>query len=390
MGGRRVLKDERVQNFRIVPSCSKLHGDLLQRVLDPEAQQLLFAGSSSADTVNLGLRTVNNDACYETISQAGQALSASNVYVPVQVVTPQLCIDCRSMGAKFFISRAFKRDQNSQGSAVNAREVIENGLVWNSEAARKVAEACVLADVMVQAQRILRPGANEKAAVECDKLAPVWLDAAHRAVEDGTEDEFVAACREIVNDASKFAAGDLSELPLVALTGSAPVIFDSYINGGAVRALEYEGCKVDMPYLSSYVLQSSLAVPEAHEFAEHIELLRRTLNGLELPIQYMPGVEELLAQIEDSIPDELNYGNGWRTAARIMWLAKRGVKDFVYISTFGCLSGHVMGKGTLKWCRQQNPGANISAIEYDPGTSEVNQINRIKLIASLAHDQVKG
>ena len=48
------------------------------------------------------------------------------------------------------------------------------------------------------------------------------------------------------------------------------------------------------------------------------------------------------------------------------------------------LTDHVVGKGVIKEIRQAFPDANIVAIDYDPGASEVNQINRIKLMLSAA------
>ena len=44
---------------------------------------------------------------------------------------------------------------------------------------------------------------------------------------------------------------------------------------------------------------------------------------------------------------------------------------------------HVVGKGVIKEIRNQYPLANIVAIDYDPGASEVNQLNRIKLMLLL-------
>ena len=63
--------------------------------------------------------------------------------------------------------------------------------------------------------------------------------------------------------------------------------------------------------------------------------------------------------------------------------------NIVCIPPFGCFPNHVVGKGVIKKLRHQYPQANIVAIDYDPGASEVNQLNRIKLMLSTANKNLK-
>ena len=65
-------------------------------------------------------------------------------------------------------------------------------------------------------------------------------------------------------------------------------------------------------------------------------------------------------------------------------LIESGASNIVCIQPFGCLPNHIVGKGVIKKLRHMNPTANIVAIDYDPGASEVNQLNRIKLMLSTA------
>ena len=44
----------------------------------------------------------------------------------------------------------------------------------------------------------------------------------------------------------------------------------------------------------------------------------------------------------------------------------------------------------IKELKRLYPDANIVAIDYDPGASEVNQINRIKLMLSNAFENTVG
>ena len=69
-------------------------------------------------------------------------------------------------------------------------------------------------------------------------------------------------------------------------------------------------------------------------------------------------------------------------------LIKGGATNIVCTQPFGCLPNHVVGKGVIKQLRLAYPGANIVAIDYDPGASEVNQLNRIKLMLATANNEL--
>ena len=76
------------------------------------------------------------------------------------------------------------------------------------------------------------------------------------------------------------------------------------------------------------------------------------------------------------------YGEGWFLCGEMAELLEQGVSGIVCIQPFGCLPNHVVGKGVIKQLKKKYPHANIAAVDYDPGASEVNQLNRIKLMLS--------
>ena len=78
-------------------------------------------------------------------------------------------------------------------------------------------------------------------------------------------------------------------------------------------------------------------------------------------------------------------GEGWFLTGEMLELIKSGVNNIVCVQPFGCLPNHIVGKGVIKELRYANPKANIIAVDYDPGASEVNQLNRIKLMLSTAN-----
>ena len=71
-------------------------------------------------------------------------------------------------------------------------------------------------------------------------------------------------------------------------------------------------------------------------------------------------------------------------------LIRSGGSNIVCTQPFACLPNHIIGKGTIKKIREIYPEANIVAIDYDPGASEVNQLNRIKLMLSSAFTKLEN
>ena len=77
-------------------------------------------------------------------------------------------------------------------------------------------------------------------------------------------------------------------------------------------------------------------------------------------------------------------GEGWFLTGEMLELIHSGAGNIVCTQPFACLPNHVVGKGVIKELRRRHPETKIVAINFDPGASEVNQLNRIKLMLSTA------
>ena len=97
-------------------------------------------------------------------------------------------------------------------------------------------------------------------------------------------------------------------------------------------------------------------------------------------------------ELETKVKDILSIGNqtgeGWFLTAEMIEYIEHGIPNIVCVQPFACLPNHVVGKGVIKTIRDQFPYANIAAIDYDPGASEANQTNRIKLLMAVAKDNL--
>ena len=83
-------------------------------------------------------------------------------------------------------------------------------------------------------------------------------------------------------------------------------------------------------------------------------------------------------------------GEGWFLSAEMLELIHSGVTNIICMQPFACLPNHVTGKGVIGELRRRNPNSNIIAVDYDPGASEVNQVNRIKLMLTQAMRKIKN
>ena len=81
-------------------------------------------------------------------------------------------------------------------------------------------------------------------------------------------------------------------------------------------------------------------------------------------------------------------GEGWYLAADMHLMLKKGIGNILCLQPFGCLPNHITGKGVVKELKRRHPEGNLAAVDYDPGASEVNQLNRIKLMMSVARDNL--
>lgn len=371
----------------LVPGCSRLHGGLLQAAVGGCGADVRIVAGSTAETVRMGLRNVNNDACYETLAAVGSLLEAYDGLDgrPCRIVVPRLCAECRAKDTSAFAGRTFRTARGVQVEVADATAVLQAaGDESGTHLQQRIGLALWTGDIIAQSRCLLRPGASDERRALTDQMEADWLARARDLVEANDIGRFAQFCERTTAEAFEAAGPDGSRAPEVVLVGSAPAIFDDYMNAGAIAEFEREGCRVNLPTLSGYVRWEPASVPSGTELGLQLGRLGAIVRELDLPIRKLETRVRLRSSVTGVVPESLRYGDGWRIAARLAYQAEQGARNFVYISTFGCLSGHIMGKGVLRWARGLAPDIHVSAIEYDPGTSAVNQANRIKLIASLA------
>ena len=177
-------------------------------------------------------------------------------------------------------------------------------------------------------------------------------------------------------------------------------------NNNLQKVLEAEGAEVILPDLTDffmYCMKNSELKADLYGKSKMNATIGKI--GINIVEQYRKPVRKALIESKrfnepEYIDQIVEYadtvtslgnqaGEGWLLAGEMVELIHAGAPNIVCIQPFGCLPNHITGKGVMKKTRVEYPEANIVAIDYDPGASEVNQINRVKLMMSQARDTLK-
>lgn len=422
-------------NRVVVPFFSDFHAPFVRAALAGAGLSSVEIRSGlSQDALLAGLSYANNDDCYFAIVAAGQVTSASACGALCAV--PRVCADCRAADAPGIVKRALRLAGQDDCAVVPLGDFLraKGSYALDTQVARRLAAAVIFGDIVLQAHMAAWPGPSI-APGEC---AAERLSLARCANRESLSAEDVALPPDATDVAAQGGAGDVrssettelagggfstlrrdalcaletlspddlgcfveplcekadalidgaSPRPLIALTGTAPVLFCEGMNARIASCVSEEGCRAVMPHLSLFALHALACAGDQGPFLEELSSLRARLRSTGGSVaRSCPSLDELSTCVRDAVPEGITCGAGWILPALMLHAASRGVLDVAYLSTFGCLSGHVVGKGALNVVRSKAPGMNIASLEFDQGTSVVNQINRLKLLASMARQR---
>jgi predicted nucleotide-binding protein (sugar kinase/HSP70/actin superfamily) len=189
--------------------------------------------------------------------------------------------------------------------------------------------------------------------------------------------------------------------PRVGVVGEILVKYHPAANNRIVEVLESEGAEAVVPDMLDFFLYSLADGIFRHRylagsrremylsklFIGYLERFRRDVRkALDRSSRFEspPTIYELGQKVKGILSHGHHTGEGWFLTAEMVELIQMGAPNIVCVQPFGCLPNHVTGKGMIRSLKRKYPEANIVAIDYDPGASEVNQLNRIKLMLSVA------
>ena len=212
--------------------------------------------------------------------------------------------------------------------------------------------------------------------------------------------QFKKMCHEMVHEFDMIPITG-EKKPRVGIVGEILVKFLPAANNHLAELLEAEGAEAVCPDLIDFINYCFYNQNFKCEFLgfkknkatianwgiKAIEWLRKPMNeALAQSRHFTPSanIADLAKMAEPIVSPGNQTGEGWFLTGEMMELIHGGVPNIVCIQPFACLPNQIVGKGVIKEIRREHPEANIVAIDYDPGASEVNQLNRIKLMLSTA------
>lgn len=407
-----IFTEEMRKEYTILcPQMSPIHFNLVEPAIQKVGYHVELLQNDGRSAVDVGLKYVNNDACYPSLMVVGQIMDAllSGKYDlnKVAVLMTQTGGGCRASNYVGFIRRALAKAGMEQVPVVSlnlANIEVNPGFKVNLDLATRVAYGALLGDVFMKCLYRIRPyeavpGSANELHEKLSKECIAFLTGKHLSFG-----KYSALCRRIVHEFDNLPILDIKK-PRVGIVGEILVKFMPAANNYLVDLLESEGAEAVVPDLADFLLYCFYN--QIYK-ADYLGTSRKTKHRAILGIKFVeflrsPATKALKksmhftppAKIEDTAKAAAKIvsignqtGEGWFLTGEMLELIHQGAPNIVCTQPFGCLPNHVVGKGVIKALRRKYPDSNIVAIDYDPGASEVNQLNRIKLMLSTAHKRI--
>ena len=397
----------------ICPQMSPIHFEILEPAFNACGYNFVVLDNDNRHSVDMGLKYVNNDACYPSLLVVGQIMEAllSGKYDlnKTAIVMTQTGGGCRATNYVGFIRRALKKADMAQIPVIslNLAGIESNpGFHLDANMMLRAAVGAEFGDIFMRCVYRMRPYEATPGSVEAVhrkwlKIAQEFVSAKHINLF-----RFNRLCKEMIRDFDNIPILDIKK-PRVGIVGEILVKFSPAGNNHLVELLENEGAEAVVPDLIDFMLYCFYN--QLYK-ADHLGMSKKAARLSKLGIWAIEhllrgtAVKEFKKSKHFSAPTSIKEiaefaepivsignqtGEGWFLTGEMVELIHDGVPNIVCTQPFGCLPNHVVGKGVIKALRKAYPKSNIVAIDYDPGASEVNQLNRIKLMLSTAQKNME-
>ena len=389
----------------LAPQMSPIHFNIIEEAVRSCGYNFDVLPSIDKEAVDEGLKYVNNDACYPSIIVVGQLIHAlkSGKYDVnnTSIIITQTGGGCRATNYVGFLKKALKESGfehvpilslNAVGLEKQPGFKITLGLI------KKALMALVYGDLFMRVLFATRP--YEAVPGSANALYEKWNEAAKINARNGNKREFNRNMKMIIEEFDKLELLDIVK-PKVGLVGEILVKFHPTANNEVVNVIEAEGAEAVMPDLMDFFFYTAYDQDFKHKNLAGSKMSRDIYNWV---IGYMETYRKVMKksldeskrfhapkhirELGEMASEILSLGNqtgeGWFLTAEMIELIESGTENIICMQPFACLPNHVTGKGMIKALKDKYPLSNIVAVDYDPGASEVNQLNRIKLMLSVA------
>ena len=390
----------------LVPQMSPLHFQYFTPILRAAGYKAELLPEATKNSEEEGLRYINNDACYPTIVTLGQIIAAlkSGKYDlnKVGVFMSQTGGGCRASNYVALLRKALKDLGMEQVPVIsfNTAGLEKNpGFKITPKMGLSLVFAVNYGDLIMKCLYRTRP--YEKVKGSAEKIMHQWYDRIVENVLDCKASTFKSNVKKIVEEYDNLPIYEDVKKPRVGVVGEILVKYHPNANNNLVDIIESEGGEAVVPSFIDFfeygmlnkqfnfknlsgsrkeMIFNSAALKAIEHYREYVRKACRSSKRFE-PDHY---IEETALNAENILSVGNQCGEGWLLTGEMVDLINAGVKNILCLQPFACLPNHVTGKGMIKVLRSYDEDANIVAIDYDPGASHVNQLNRIKMMMSTA------
>jgi len=399
------------------PQMAPTHFRLIVPVLRKVGINVELLEHASTEDVEVGLKFVNNDACFPAIMVVGQLVNKirSGEADPERssVIITQTGGMCRATNYVGLLRKALADAGYPQIPvlAVSVQGLEESpGFTLSPSMIHPLLQALVLGDLLQSLLLRVRPyealeGSAKELYGRWDLICQEWLQFSGRSATLGRSVGYSKLVRLIVGEFDALPLTDGPRRPRVGIVGEILVKFHPDANNHVVDVVEDEGCEAVLPGMLPFFLMGMYSSRHRYETlgvggsSRHLKAMatwlveryqdpvRRALAATGGKFDVPATMKELAGKADGIISLGTLAGEGWLLTAEMVELIELGAPNIICAQPFACLPNHVVGRGMFAELRRQHPRANVVSVDYDPGASETNQLNRIKLMIATAHKQ---
>ncbi len=385
----------------LIPNMLPIHFKLIIEIMKPMGYKMELLENDSRSVVDEGLKNVHNDACYPALLVIGQFMDAlkSGKYDvdKTALLITQTGGGCRASNYIHLLRKAVERNfpqvpvvsLNFSGLEKDSAFKITPSIFI------KLLYAVLYGDLLMTCYNKCR--AYEENKGESAKMLEKWQNSIGNMFRSGKHYTATKKIyREILDDFGSIQLTGEKKIK-VGIVGEIYVKYSPLANNHLEDFLLSEGCEPVVPSLLEFIMYTvtdtfnNARLYDTRNIKTRIyELVYKLLYSKQKELikimkehgkfEPLHDFEHLRSLADKYISQGVVMGEGWLIPAEMAALAQSGVENIICAQPFGCLPNHIVAKGMSRAIKEDNPNANIVAIDYDPGATRVNQENRIKLM----------
>lgn len=411
--GRLLFTKEMRREYTIlIPMMAPIHFELIKNVFANSGYKVELLENTGPEVVLQGLKYVHNDTCYPALLVIGQmidALSSGRYDLDhTALIITQTGGGCRASNYIHLLRKALVKAGYEKVPVVslNLSGLEKNsGFKLSLTMLRKLIVSLVYGDALMLLSNQVRP--YELQSGESDALVARWIETLTQLYNRGK----ALSVREMKTNLDRITADfaailiEKREIVKVGVVGEIYVKYSSLGNNNLEEFLAQQNCEVMVPGIMGFMLfktdnrlediklygGNAIKYAVIKAFMDYLLRMEQALiEAVKKYPQFLPpsSYQHTKSLVDGVIGYGSKMGEGWLLTAEMLELVELGYGNIVCTQPFGCLPNHICGKGMIRSIRAIDERANIVPIDYDPSATRVNQENRIKLMLSVAREQL--